>query len=323
MTIASPLKGNTTLLASDPYGVILIAQSGAEVVTRAYAPDGSMRWEQTHPGAEELHDGGMWVGADGLGDVFVWANVGADVPLIRYCTSNAGDLDGDATRDCTASLHEGPSNTNLDYDNCVGLPNADQVNTDGNFIDSTPPTTQDDKTWPKSDALGDECDTDDDNDGISDADEGTGAFCGGKVTDPLLRDSDGDRILDGVECVLATDPTSSASKPTPAQCGPTTDVDGDRLSARTEFCGYNTNPNIADTDGDMALDGAKDGCEAASLNGDRVVNAGDQLLMVLEILRELTPSMRLVSYDINKDGAVNAGDQLLIAQFISPSGQCP
>jgi len=94
-----------------------------------------------------------------------------------------------------------------------------------------------------------------------------------------------------------------------------------------EFCGYNTNPLNADTDVDQ--DGfptaglTKDGCEAASINGDRVVNSGDQLLMVLEIIREPSPSLRLVSYDVNKDGAVNAGDQLLLAQFISPSGQCP
>jgi hypothetical protein len=54
-----------------------------------------------------------------------------------------------------------------------------------------------------------------------------------------------------------------------------------------------------------------------------VVNSGDQLLMVLEIVREPSPSLRLVSYDINKDGAVNSGDQLILATFISPPGQCP
>ena len=212
-------------------------------------------------------------------------------------------------------------------DNCPADANFSQQNTDRNFIDQTPPASQDDRTWPNSDVAGDACDPDDDNDGLTDADEASGAACATIPSDPLVRDTDGDRILDGPECALGADPTSAASKPAPAACGPTTDADADRLSDRAEVCGYNTNPNSADTDADQ--DGyptkglTKDGCEAASLNNDRVVNAGDQLLMVIEILRESPPARPHPSYDINKDGAVNAGDQLLIAQFISPSGQCP
>ncbi len=211
-------------------------------------------------------------------------------------------------------------------DNCPSIANPGQENADGNFIDQTPPSTQDDRTWPNSDPAGDACDTDDDNDGVADAVEPAG--CNGSAAlDPANRDSDGDRVLDGVECALGTDPSSPASKPSAAACGSTSDADGDRLSERVEVCGYNTSPSVADTDGD--LDGSptagltKDGCEAVSLNNDRVVNAGDQLLLVLEILREPSPSLRLVSFDINKDGAVNAGDQLMVVQLISPTGQCP
>ncbi|MBI5289826.1 MAG: penicillin acylase family protein [Chloroflexi bacterium] len=214
-------------------------------------------------------------------------------------------------------------------DNCGMAANPLQENTDLNFIDQTPPTSQDDRTYPNSDAIGDACDPDDDNDGLGDTTEAGGPPCASAsaATNPLLRDTDGDRVLDGPECALGTNPNSAASKPTAAQCGATTDADGDRLSNRAEFCGYSSNPLNTDTDVDQ--DGfptaglTKDGCEAASINGDRVVNSGDQLLMVLEIIREPSPSLRLVSYDVNKDGAVNAGDQLLLAQFISPSGQCP
>ena len=173
-----------------------------------------------------------------------------------------------------------------------------------------------------SDAAGDACDADDDNDGISDADEANGAACAGIITNPLLRDTDGDRILDGPECVRGTNPTSAASKPTIAQCGPNIDTDGDRLKDYTEVCSYNTSPTNTDSDGDMTLDGARDGCEAASINGDRVVNSGDQLMMVLEILRT-TPSQRLVNVDVNRDGGVNSGDQLMLAQFIAIGGLCP
>ncbi len=145
----------------------------------------------------------------------------------------------------------------------------------------------------------------------------------------MLSDSDGDRFLDRAECLLAFDPNLLSSKPTVAACaafigvGVAVDTDGDKVKDYVEFCNYNTDRLVTDSDGDMALDGARDGCEATSLNGDRVVNAGDQLLMALEFLREPTPSLRLISYDINKDGAVNVGDQLTIVGFFTPTGQCP
>ena len=145
--------------------------------------------------------------------------------------------------------------------------------------------------------MGDACDPDDDNDGLADATESGVPPCVSATapTNPLLRDTDGDRVLDGAECALGTNPASAASKPTPAQCGPVTDTDGDRLSDRVETCGYNTNRLVNDTDVDndgFPVTGAtKDGCEAASLNTDRVVNSGDQLLLVLEIIREPSPSL--------------------------------
>ena len=219
-----------------------------------------------------------------------------------------GDTDGDAN------------------DNCPSVANAGQENSDANFIDQTPPSTQDDRTWANSDVPGDACDADDDNDGLSDAAEAAGCNGSGPLN-ALVRDSDGDRFLDGPECTFGTNPASAASKPALSSCGPAGDTDADRIQDRIEVCNYNSNPNDTDTDND--LDGfqttglTKDGCEVASLNNDRVVNAGDQLLLVQEILRETTPSLRLVSFDLNKDGAVNAGDQLLMLLFISPSGQCP
>jgi hypothetical protein len=142
------------------------------------------------------------------------------------------------------------------------------------------------------------------------------------ATSPVLADTDGDRVHDGAECALGTDPTNGTVKPAPAACGTTVDSDGDRLTARVEYCGYNTSDSTTDTDGDMALDGARDGCEAASLNADRVVNSGDQLLLASEIARTPPPA-KLASMDINKDGGVNAGDQLVMGSLIAPTGQCP
>ncbi|MBI5289766.1 MAG: hypothetical protein HY873_12410 [Chloroflexi bacterium] len=210
-------------------------------------------------------------------------------------------------------------------DNCSLSSNPSQVNTDRNFTDNTPPSTQDDYTWINSDPAGDACDADDDNDGLSDAAEASGCNGSGPLnaTNP---DTDGDLFLDGPECTLGTNPNNAAIKPSLAACAASGDADGDRISNQIEVCKYNTNPNNTDTDGDQ--DGnpaglAKDGCEAASLNNDRVVNSADQLLMVNEINREPTPSLRLRSYDINRDGSVNSADQLIQGQFISTPGQCP
>jgi|CXWL01.1.fsa_nt_gi CSLREA domain-containing protein len=233
------------------------------------------------------------------------------------------DLDGDGILDAA--------------DNCPSNANPLQEHSDRNFIDQTPPSTQDDRTWPRSDATGDACDTDDDNDGILDVNEAAGCNASGPLS-PTNRDTDGDRVLDGAECALGTNPASAASKPTAAACaaflgvGASVDTDGDRLFDRVEYCAYNTDRLLLDTDGDQdasplnanpTVNLIKDGCEAASLNNDRVVNSADQLLIALEITREVDQTLRLVSMDINKDGGVNSGDQLLMVGFITVLGSCP
>jgi hypothetical protein len=88
---------------------------------------------------------------------------------------------------------------------------------------------------------------------------------------------------------------------------------------RIERCHYNTDPTAKDSDGD----GMKDGCEAASLNGDGVVNSADQLLFSLQHLSVLAGFGAFANTDINKDGNYNSIDQLQMAFLIIPSGQCP
>jgi CSLREA domain-containing protein len=242
---------------------------------------------------------------------------------VPACSSPSTDCDG--FNDAAATSHTGPANASTSVDNCNALWNQPQLNTDGNFIDNDPYAT-DDKTWIRSDAQGDDCDADADNDGLDDGEEGGLPYgiCPAATgpTNPLLRDTDGDRFLDGAECNLGFDPVDAASKPALSACGSSADTDGDRIADRIEVCNYNSNPNSNDSDGDVALDGAKDGCEVASINADRVVNAGDQLLLSQEIVR-IPPPAKLVNFDLNKDGAVNAGDQLLMSFFVSPPGQCP
>ena len=233
-------------------------------------------------------------------------------------TPCAGDTDCDSYFDSTATLHEGPANTNASVDNCPGVFNNPQLNADGNIVDNSPPYSPavDDRTWPNSDAAGDACDADDDNDGINDVDEASGAICGGVGTNSLLRDTDGDRFLDGAECVRGTNPTVGTSRPVLSACGLVGDADNDKVADRVEVCFHNTNPNQPDTDGD----GAKDGCEATSLNGDRIVNSLDQAMLAQGILGVV---MYTANVDINKDGVLNSIDQGIMASFIVPPGQCP
>jgi hypothetical protein len=157
------------------------------------------------------------------------------------------------------------------------------------------------------------------------------------ATDPLLLDSDGDRVADGAECALGTDPADAASKPAnpPAIDDPDNDrlstafettigtspndvdSDDDGLQDGWEYKGHASNPLSVDTDGDVV----KDGCEVASINGDTVVNPGDQALLAAEILRAVPPASKLAHFDLNRDGVLNPGDQAFQASMTLP-GKC-
>lgn len=215
-------------------------------------------------------------------------------------------------------------------DNCPTVANPSQENDDRNFIDLSPFYGPDDLTWINSDNLGNACDPDDDNDGLADLAEVAGCNGSGPLN-PLIRDTDGDRRLDNAECLLGSNPADAGSVPTTI-VAPDADADGapdaldpndadqdtddDGLKDGIELRNYNSSLVAFSTDGDTCGDAR----EVASLNGDNAVNSGDQLLLVLEILRAVPQSQKLVNFDMNKDGGVNSGDQLFQVQRF---GQCP
>jgi hypothetical protein len=243
------------------------------------------------------------------------------------------DTDDDGFKDKPSTIHD-PVNVNISEDNCILVPNPGQLNTDGDLIDLGPSVGFDDVTWPNSDVLGDDCDTDADNDGLPNASEVGGPPCASASapTNPLDYDSDNDRTLDGAECAFGTDPNNPASLP-PGLLPPDSDRDG--LSNLVEAL-LGTNPLVPDTDADGVLDGQEvrafntnpllpntdgdncsDGKEMASINNDRTVSSSDMLSVVQHFGPGSSPNY-VIGLDVNRDGTINSVDTLLIAKLFGP-----
>lgn len=222
-------------------------------------------------------------------------------------------------------------------DNCPFMPNADQLNSDRNFVDLPATKPFDDLSRARSDDLGNACDPDDDNDGLADSDEdqlgpaGTQhAICttASASTDPLAGDSDDDGVLDSAECLLGTDPSDPASTPAsvvaldadgdglpdaldPDDSDP--DSDDDRVLDGIEFRGYHTDLLEDDSDGD----GCADGKEIASLDALESVNAIDLQQAALSFGPGRSPAY-IRDFDVNKDGQINSLDLQFIARQFGP-----
>ena len=128
-------------------------------------------------------------------------------------------------------------------DNCPSISNADQVDTD-------------------SDQTGNACDDDDDNDGLSDAEESQ------LGTDPLLADTDGDGLSDKEESDGNTDPLRD-------------DSDGDGVLDNADNCPLLGNAPQADAD----QDGFGNECDADDDN-DGLSDAEEGQLGTNPLLRD-------------------------------------
>jgi hypothetical protein len=204
---------------------------------------------------------------------------------------------------------DGDGVLNID-DNCPDGANPDQANTDA--------------AGPGGDRLGDACDEDDDNDGIPDAAE-AGGCNGSGALEALQADTDGDRVLDGPECALGSNPADARSKPGWRTGLPDADNDGlpdaleatlggnprswdtdaDGIADGIEYRGYGTSPIAQDSDGD----GCADGQEIADVNRDGVVDAVDLDLVGGQF------GTTGDAGDANRDGQVNVLDVVLVARL--------
>jgi hypothetical protein len=134
--------------------------------------------------------------------------------------------------------------------------------TDGDGIQDGVETNGGDPVDTDGDGVIDALDLDSDDDGLSDADEGTGDSDGDGIPnyrdpDSEPSDQDGDGLTDAEEIALGTDPNNS-------------DTDGDGIPDGVEVNGENpTDPLDDDTDDD----GLTDGVEDSNQNGS--VDAGE------------------------------------------------
>jgi hypothetical protein len=177
---------------------------------------------------------------------------------------------------------------------------------------------QNDATWPYADNLINECESDDDNDGLEDNDESTGASCDGHITDSRDVDHDGDHLHDGWECAFYfdgdpatnSDPTDAASKI--AGTG-AVDVDGDRVPDIWEARGYNSSGGVVATDRDG--DGCHDLVEIASVDGNRAIGDTDRLAVARRALG-IWPADADQDWvlDIDANGLVRDTDRLFVAR---------
>ncbi len=188
--------------------------------------------------------------------------------------------------------HDGISS---DIDNCPLVANAGQENNDGDTLvdacDNCPNTDNENQSNYDNDSLGDSCDPDQDNDGLTNAQEvilGTDPQNVDSDNDGLDdahedndndgenniteigTDTDGDGLDDAIESSITDtdgdgvdDEHDSANNDPciPSTTSPTCDADNDGLTNAQEIA-LGTNPTVADTDGD----GVDDGVEVGDIN---------------------------------------------------------
>jgi hypothetical protein len=235
-------------------------------------------------------DGGGVSDGDEVGRGTDPLNPGDDAP--------AGDIDSDGIPD--------------GEDNCPSTYNPSQLNTDSACIDNGADITGSCRANPNKDSQGDACDLDDDNDGLTDAQEAVGCGSFGP-TDPLKKDTDGDRAIDGYECNTGHDPNNPADRP---HCVGSTDTDGDGIPDCVEEMGYGTSPLVSDTDGDSSgNDGCRDDKQIADINGDGQANVLDVMAVAkIALLPGSYDPISRTAADIDKDGANTILDVVLAAK---------
>ena len=120
------------------------------------------------------------------------------------------------------------------------------------------------------------------------------------LTNYGLFDTDHDGLPDALEVTLGTNPSNP-------------DTDGDKLLDGVEFLRYGSDPLNPHSDGDICTDGK----EAASVNDDTKVNSTDQLIVAQSFSNAGAPKY-VLDFDVNRDGHINSTDLLIQAKVYGP-----
>jgi hypothetical protein len=267
-------------------------------------PDGGLKVDLNANGAPDFPD----LNGDGVIDAGMSANL---------------DISGDGSSHRVLGFKVlgsdiAPDNTNhlarTGKDNCGSIANGfpqgaanDQTNTD---LDST-------TTLGNGDNYGDACDTDIDNDSITNVAEGefgwdaTAHQCtitGSGGLNPLDPDTDGDGILDGIECSMGSNPLNATDVP-PACGAARVDADGDLLCADV----YPTLLPITDEE----VNWRTGGFSGQSIDGDTNADSdGDTLPDGCEVMLAGTQPMNPNTDSDNP--AVNDGAEVVGASALAP-----
>jgi hypothetical protein len=173
----------------------------------------------------------------------------------------------------------------------------------------------------RSDNVPDNCDADDDADGIPDNAAHVAVWNESEfpilacrlptqagATDTKKMDSDGDHLTDGWECGNGSDPSDPSSKFLGAGAG---DADGDHIPDLWEERGYNGSGSSTDVD----ADGCADLVEMASVDGNTAVTDADRLAVTRRALGIYAPHpAQDYVLDISKNGVVGQEDYLFVAR---------
>jgi len=156
------------------------------------------------------------------------------VEMFGFTSPLNPDTDGDGFKDKPADTFQ---NSNTTMDNCPGVYNPNQKNSDAAQRPNGPSIPSTVASQPNGDKRGDACDTDDDNDGLTDDQEPlcvaglsfscppatcycdlavgtrpTPTTCQLNACNPLNSDTDSDRQVDAVELLCGSKPTDGSNK---------------------------------------------------------------------------------------------------------------